>query len=205
MKSAAPHSSTEGEATRLKVERQPSVSLGVQTERDQRITLLTDELALNCARLEQAEANAAEGKRRAILELQEHEDRLLAQTLLAKRRDAELADTQSRLRNAEAKFDESLLSFGQQIGRYKTELANVRAELEAKKSELEAVRLRLTDANADDGGARNNTKADKLHNVRAASLVDSNEDRDMCDVKEDKEDMEAGLASPQRNEKSREG
>jgi chromosome segregation ATPase len=187
----------------LEVERQPSVSLGVQTERDQRITWLTDELALNCSLLEQAEAKAAEEKRRAISELRENEDRLLAQTSLVKQRDAELVDAQSKLRNTEAKLDESLLSFSQQVVRYAAELANVRAELEAKKSELEAVRLRLTDA--DDGWARSKTKAGKLHTVTAASRVDLNEDRDMCNLKEDKQEMGAELASLQWNENRIEG
>ena len=174
----------------------------MQTKRDQRVTWLADELALKCALLEQAEANAAEGKKRAILELREHEDRLLAQKLLVKQRDAELVDTQSKLRSTEAKLDESLLSFGQQIGRYGAELVNLRAELEAKKSELEAVRLQLTGAG--NGWAKSKTKADKLHTVTAADLVDLNEDRDMYELKEDKEVMEAESASPQRNEKSRE-
>jgi hypothetical protein len=89
-----------------------------------------------------------------------------------------------------------MLSYGQQIRRYGAELANVRAELEAKKSELEAVRLRLT--YAEDGWANSKAKADKLHTVTAASLVDLNEDRDMCELKEDMQ----GLASPQWNERS---
>jgi hypothetical protein len=59
-KFAAPYSSSEGEVTRLELERQLSVSLAAQTERDQRIAQLTDELALKSALLEQAEANAAE-------------------------------------------------------------------------------------------------------------------------------------------------
>jgi hypothetical protein len=204
---AAPHSSSEAGVANLEyertvqLERQLSESLTLKTERDQRITWLTDELALNCALLEHA--NAAEGRRRAIAELREPDDRLVAQTSLVKQRDAELVDTRSKLRDTEAKLDESLLSFSQQIGRYAAELVNVRAELEAKKSELEAVRLRLTDAN--DGWARSKTKAGKLHTVTAASLIDLNEDRDMCNLKEDKQDMKAELASPQWNEKSIEG
>ena len=115
---------------------------------------------------------------------------------LVKQRDAELVDVQSKLRNTESKLDELLLSFGQQFARYGAELANVRAELEAKKSELEAVRLRFTDAN--------DAKADKLHTVTVASLVDLNEDRDTCELKEDKQASEAKLASLQWNEKRRE-
>ena len=77
--------------------------LAAQIERDQLIALQTDELAQKSSLLKQAEANAAEEKRRAISELREHEDRLLAHTSLG---DEELVD---------AKLDESLLSPGQQI------------------------------------------------------------------------------------------
>jgi hypothetical protein len=145
----------------------------------------------------QAEANAAEAAKRAGLELREHTDRQqLMQTSLVEQRDAELVDMQTKLRNTETQLGELMLSYGQQIRRYGAELANVRAELEAKKSELEAVRLRLT--YAEDGWANSKAKADKLHTVTAASLVDLNEDRDMCELKEDMQ----GLASPQWNERS---
>ena len=202
---AVPHSPSEREVASLEYEhftqakRQLSVSLTAQTERDRRIVQLTDELALKSALLEEIKANAAEGERRARLELREHEDRLLAQTSLvkqrdaelvgirsklrehedqllaqtslAKQRDAELADLQSKHMNTEAKLDESLRSNDQQIRRYRAELANVRAELEAKKSELEAVRK---------------AKAGAWHTtVTAASLVDLNEDRSMYGLKED--------------------
>ena len=122
---SGPHSSSEGEVTRLELEWQLSVSLSVQTERGHRIAQLTDELALKSALLEQAEANAADGKRRARLEL---------------------VDTQTKLKTTEATLDELLLSFDQQIGRREVEVANVRAKLEAKESEMEALRLRLADA-----------------------------------------------------------
>jgi hypothetical protein len=85
---AAPHSSSEGKVTRLELERQLSVLLSAQTERDQRFARLTDVLALKSALLDQAEANAA--------------DRLLMQTSLVEQRDAELVDMQSKLRNTEA-------------------------------------------------------------------------------------------------------
>jgi Kelch motif len=123
-KFAAPHSASEGEVARLELERQLSVSLAVQAERDQRIARLTDELALKSALLEQVKASAAE---RARLELREHEDRLLAQTSLVEQRDAELVDMQARL-------DELVVSRDQQAEQYKKELVNVRAKLEAKES-----------------------------------------------------------------------
>jgi hypothetical protein len=195
-KFAAPYSPSEGEVTRLELERQLSVSLAAQTERDQRIARLTDELALKSALLEQAEANAVKAARHAGPELREHaDDRRLMRTSLAKQRDVEPVDTQERLRDMQAKLDELLLSRDQQNGEYEKELANVRAKLEANESELEAVRSRLTDAKA--GWAKSKAKADKFHTVTAGSLVDLNEERDMCEFKED---METGLASPHWNE-----
>jgi hypothetical protein len=103
---AALHSSSEGDITRLELERQPSVLLAAQTERDQRIARLTEELALKRVLLECAEANAAEAAKRAGL----HADRLLMQTSLVEQRDAELVDMQAKLRNTEAKLDELAVS-----------------------------------------------------------------------------------------------
>ena len=82
VKFMASHSSEEGEVTRLELERQLSVLLAAQTERDHRIAQLSDELALKSALLEQSEANAAEAAKRAGLELREYADRLLVQTSL---------------------------------------------------------------------------------------------------------------------------
>jgi hypothetical protein len=96
-KFAAPHSSTKGEVTRLELERQLSVLPAVQTERDRRITRLT-------ALLEQAEANAAEAAKRVGLE---HAGRLLMQTSLVERRDAELVDMQARVRDFRSQFSDS--------------------------------------------------------------------------------------------------
>ena len=142
----ASHSSS-GEVTRLELERQLSVSLAAQSERDRRIARLTDELALKNALLEQSEANAVEAARRAGSELREYvDDQRLKWTSLVKERDVELVDMQVRLRDTQAKFDELLLSRDQQIGQHERELASVRAKLEAKEYELEAVRLRLVDA-----------------------------------------------------------
>ena len=137
VKLGAPHPS-EGEVARLELERQLSVSLAAQTERDHRIAQLTDELALKSALLEQAEANAVEAARRVGPELREHaDDERFMRTSL--QRDVDIVEMQ-------AKLDELILSRNQQIGQYEEELANVRSKLEAKESELEAVRLRLADA-----------------------------------------------------------
>jgi hypothetical protein len=86
---------SEGKIARLEVERQPLVSLAAQTERDQLIARLTDELALKSALLEQSKANAAAAAKRAGM----HADRLLMQTSLrlVEQRDAEFVDMQARL------------------------------------------------------------------------------------------------------------
>jgi hypothetical protein len=110
-KFVAPHYSSEGDVTRLELERQLSVLLAGQTKRDQPIARLT-------ALLEQAEANATEAAKRTGLELREHADRLLMQTSLVEQRDAELVDMQARLRDMQAKLDELPLSRDQEIGQY---------------------------------------------------------------------------------------
>lgn len=127
-KLAALEASSEGEVTRLErdrlveLERQLSVTLATQAERDRRLAQLSDELALKSNLLEQAEANAAEATKRVgqleethvrVLrdhtdiqeqhtaldaELRDHADRLLAQTSLVGQRDAELLNVQSQLR-----------------------------------------------------------------------------------------------------------
>jgi chromosome segregation ATPase len=156
------------------LKQQLSVMLAAQTERDQCQAQLADELALKNLLLEQAEANAAEAKRRAELELRGHADRLVAQTSLVGQKDAELVDMQ-------AKLDELLLSRDQhmrvleqaqsalqsatsraadadersqraceKITQYETELAKVRAELEARKSKLKPVHLQLTGVDNED-------------------------------------------------------
>ena len=84
---------SEGQVARLEVERQPLVSLTVETERDERIARLTDELALKSALLEQSEANAAATAKRAGL----HAGRILIQTSPVEQKDVELVDMQARL------------------------------------------------------------------------------------------------------------
>ena len=127
-KLAALEASSEGEVTRLErerlveLERQLSVTLAAQAERDRRLAQLSDELALKSNLLEQAEANSAEATKRAghleethvrVLrdhtdiqerhdaldtELRDHADRLLAQTSLVEQKDAELLNVQAQLR-----------------------------------------------------------------------------------------------------------
>ena len=185
-KSAARHSSSEGEVARLELERQLSVSLAAQTERDQRIARLTDELALKSTLLEQSEANAAEPSKLAsagLKLLRKNTNRLLTQMSLVKQRDAELVDMQARL-------DELLLSRDQQ---HERELANVRARLAANESELEAVRLRLTDA--EKGWTNSKAEADTIRAQTASSSVNRDEDQVTRGLMERVRAIEAEMAS----------
>ena len=102
---------------------------------------------------------------------------------LLEQRDAELVDVQLKLSDAESKLDKLLLAFRQQFG-YGAELTILRPELEHEKPESEG-----DDDNAD---------------KTAAGLADLNEDGDTRELKGDKEGAEAGLASPQSNEKGSE-
>jgi hypothetical protein len=185
-KFSVPHPSFEGEVTRSELERQLSISLAAQTERDQRIPQLTEELALKSALLEQAKADAVEAARRAGSELREYvDDQRLMWTSMVKQRDAELVDMQARLRDMQARLDELLLSRDQQIGQYERELASVRAKLEAKESELEAFRSRLTDAQ-----------------TAAGSVNSRDEDQVTRRLMERMRALEAEVASKRWNEKS---
>jgi hypothetical protein len=177
-KSAARHSSSEGDVARLEFERQLSVLLAAQTERDQRIVELTDELALKNVLLKQAEANATEAAKRAGLELLEHADRLLMQSSRAKQRDVELRDMQEQCEK---------------------ELANMRVKLEAKESELEAVRLRLADA--EKGWAKSKAEADVLRAQTAPGVVNRDEDLVIRRLMERVRSIEAEIASMRWNEK----
>ena len=185
---------SEGEVTRLELERQPSALLAAQTERDHHIAPLTDELALKSALLEQTGSKVVEAARSAGPELHEHvDDRRLTRPSLVKQRDVEPVDMQARLRDMQAKLDELLLSRDQQIGQYEKERAIVRAKLEANESELEAVRLRLMDAEAE---------ADKLRAKGATGSVNRDEDQVTRSLMERMRALEAEMASKRWNEKS---
>jgi hypothetical protein len=181
----------------LELERQVSVLLAAQTERDQRIARLTDELTLKSALLEQAEANPTERKRHAKLELRKHEDRRL--TSLVKQRDVEPVDMQAGLRDMQAKLDELLLSRDQQ---YEKELANVRAKLETNESELEAVRLRLTDAEKGLTTGKSKGDADASRAQTAAGSLNKDEEQDTRRLMERLRALETEVASRRWNEKS---
>jgi hypothetical protein len=191
----------------VELERQLSATLAAQTERDQRLSQLTDELALKNALLEQAGTNAGQ-------EPCELADRLLAQTSLMEYKDAELVKMQ-------AKLDELVLSHNQalqtatsraavadersqraceQIRQYETELAEMRAEMKAGRSELEAVRLRLMDAEI--GLAKSKAEADALRALGTAGLAGTDEDRMTRVLLERVRAMETEMADVRWSEKS---
>jgi hypothetical protein len=119
--------------------------LAAQTRRDQRLTQLTDELALKSALLKEAEENVAEAMRRAdlVVEL----ERQLSATLLAQaRRDQrleqltdELAQKSAQLEQAGAKAADAAKRTGlehadrllAQVEQKDTELVNMQAKLDA--------------------------------------------------------------------------
>ena len=188
----------------MEPERQLSVLLAAQTERDQRIAQLTEELALKSALLEQAEANAAEAARGAGPEARGEpaDDRRLMRTSLGKQRDVELVDLQGRLEDMQVRLDELLLSRDQQIqqiGQYGKEFTNIRAKLEARDFELGAVRLRLTDA--EKGLTKSRAEADKLRAQIATNSVNRDEDQVTRRLMERMRALEAEVASKRWNEK----
>ena len=200
-KFAAFHSSSSGKVTRLELERQLSVSLAAQTERDHRIAQLTDELALMSALLEKAKTNAVGAARRAAPELREHvDDRRVMWASLVKQMDVGPVDVQARLRDMQAKLDELLLSRDHQIGQYEKELANVRAKLEANESELEAVRSQVTDAER--GLIKSKAEADTLRTRNDAGSVNKDDDQVTRGLMERMRALEAEMASRRWNEKS---
>ena len=191
-----------------RLEQQLSAMLATQTERDQRLAQLTEELALKSALLEAAEATKGTG-----LEPRELADRLLAQTSLVERKDAELVKMQTKL----DALDELVLSRDRHVraleqalqkatsraadaDEYAIELAKVRAESEARKSELEAIRLRLTDAEI--GWAKCKTEADKLRALNTTSLTRTDEDRIARRLLDRMRTMEAEMASLRWSEKN---
>ena len=206
-KFVAPDASSEKEVPRSEperiadLERQLSETLAAQTERDRRNAWLTDELAQKSALLEQAEAKAAEAKKRARPEQREQAEALANLNKLLLSRDEAL----EQAKQAQGALKEATSRAAEANERSRRELAEVHAKLEARESELAAVRLRLTDA--EDGWAKSKAKADRLQTGTVASLVDLNEDRFLCEDMEDIRVMGAELTSlksvkRKRNEKS---
>jgi hypothetical protein len=198
-KFVAPYPSSEGEVARLdrerlvELERRLSATLAAQTERDQRLAQLTDELAVKSALLEQAEANAANAAKATRRVGLEHVDRLLAQ---AEQKDADLVNMQAKLDDVLLSRDQHMRAHKQRIGQYET------AELEVRKSELEAVRSRLTDAEM--GWVKSRIEADTLRALTVAGRVSPDEDRITRGLVERMRAVEVEVASLRCSEKSSE-
>ena len=152
----------------LECQRQLSATLAAQSERDQRLAQLTDELARKSALLEQADAIAVEATKRVGLEPCEQADRRLAQTSpRVEHTDAEFVEMQAKLDELQLSRDQHVHALEQQIRQYETELTEVRAELAARKSELEVVRLQHMDGK--NGWAKSKVEADKLPGMTAGT------------------------------------
>jgi chromosome segregation ATPase len=196
-----------------------------ETELDRRIAQLTDELALKSAQLEQTEANAAEEKKRAGLELRELQTKLdeslLSRDQALEQAEANAAEAKKRagleLSKLQAKVDELLLSRDQALEQAQSvlqkvpctaeaneqsqrELTEMRAELEASKSESAALRLRLADM--ENGCNESKAEADTYRTQTATGLVNTDEDRVVHRLMECMQAMEAEIASLRGNEKS---
>ncbi len=173
------------------LERKLSAMVAAQTKRDRRIAQLTDELAQNSALLKQAEANVVEVKKSAGLEQRELQAKKLDKLVLSCAYALEQAQCALQATSRTAEANE----------RSQRELAEVRAELEASKSELAAVHLRPKDAES--GWAKNKAEADTSGAKTAANLVDTDEDGVTRRLMERVRALEAKIASPRLwNEKS---
>jgi chromosome segregation ATPase len=131
-----PDAFSEGNAAPLEFERQLSAMLAAQTERDQRLSQLTDELSLKSALLEEAEANVAEAMKRAelVVEL----ERQLSATLAAQtRRDQRLAQLTDELTLKSVLLEQAEANAAEAAKRMEQEHADrLLAQLEQKDAEL---------------------------------------------------------------------
>jgi chromosome segregation ATPase len=183
----------------IELERRLSETLVAKTERDRRIAQLTGQLAQNSALLERAEANAAEAKKHAGLELRELQAKLDELMLSRDEHLRSLEEVQRALQKATSRAADADRR-SQPAWEHETELAEVRAELEGKKSELEAVRLRLTDS--ENRCAKSTAEADTLRAQTAAGLVNTDVDRVMHRLLERMRAMETEISAMRGNEKS---
>jgi DNA repair exonuclease SbcCD ATPase subunit len=171
-------------------------------ERDRHIAQLTNQLAQKGALLERAEANAAEAKKHAGLELLELQAKLNELMLSRDEHLRTLEQAQSALQKATSRAANTD-GPSQPACEHETELAEVRAELERKNSELEAVRLRVTDA--ENRCAKSKAEADSLRAqtaAGAAGLVNTDVDQVIHRLMERMRAIEVEMASRRWNEKS---
>jgi hypothetical protein len=148
-KLVAPDASSEKKVARLEHERiadleqQLSKTLAAQTERDRHIVQLTDQLAQKSALLEQNEANAAEAKKRAGLELQARlDDLLLSRDHALEQAKANAAEERERagleLRELQAQVDDLLLSHDHALEQANADAAEERERAGLELRELQA-------------------------------------------------------------------
>ena len=164
------------------LERQLLAMHAAQIERDRLIAQLADQLVKKSALLEQAEANAAEAKKRAVLEQRELQAKL----------DEALEQAQSALQKASCAAEANEQS--------RRELTEMHAELEARKSESAALRLRLADNES--GCTKSKAEAATYRTQTPAGLVDTDEYLVVHRLVERMQFMEAEIASLRWNEKS---
>jgi non-ribosomal peptide synthetase component E (peptide arylation enzyme) len=127
----------------LEFEQQLWAMLAAQTERDQRLTLLTDELALKSDLLEQAEANAAEATKRAELVV-ELERQLSAMLAAQTRRDQRLAQLTDELALTSALLEQAEANAASAMKRTGLEHANrLVVQVEQKDAELVDMQAKL--------------------------------------------------------------
>jgi hypothetical protein len=194
----APEFSSEEEGFRLEnervieLERQLLAMRAAQSERDRRITLLTDQLIQKDALLEQAEANAVEARKRTLLE----------QRALQVKLDEFLLSRDQALEQAQSALQKATFRAAEAKEQSRRELAEVHAKLEARESELAAVRLRVTDA--EDGSAKRKaeTGISRVGTQAVAGILSADVDRVMWRLMERVRVVEAEMASLRGNEKS---
>ena len=196
-KLVAPDASFEKEAARLGHERIGDFKRQLSerlAERDRHISQLTNQLVQKSILLEQAEANAAEERKRAGLELRDLQAKL----------DELLLSRDQALYQAQSASQKATFIAAEAKERSQQELAEVHAKLEARESELAVVRLRHMDAEV--GWAKSKAEADLLRasagTQAAAGLVNMDVDRVMRRLMERVRSVEAEMASLRGNEKS---
>jgi chromosome segregation ATPase len=192
---SAPDSSSAGEVTRSELGRQLSVSVSVQTERDEEHVDVR-------ARLEEMQAQLDDLLLSRGQHIVQYERELAG---VRAKHESELEAVRSRLADAEKEWtslDELVVSHDQQVGQLGKELIDVRAKLETKESELEAFRLRLTDA--ENLLTKGDGKADKFRAQYTTDSMNTDEDQVTRGLMERMEAIEDEIArgSKRWNEKS---
>jgi hypothetical protein len=197
---SAPDSSSEGEVTGPELERQLSVPVPVDTERDGELVDVRGRLRDIQAQLD----DLLLSRRQQVVQ---YERELASMRAKLEVNESELEAVRLRLADAEkdlTSLDELVVSHDQKVGQLEKELTDMRAELETKESELEAVRSRFTDA--EEVSTKGNAKADKF---RAQYTTDSmNRDGDqvtrglMERMEAIEDEIARGSGSKRWNEKS---